>query len=172
MGARNLTSATILAPRGLTQVIMDAKSWMAIGLAVALLLLAGIWHLVGIRAINRFGDYLGHRRYWSVLAAFWGIALLHLSEIAIAAGVLGIAIHWLELGTFGAGYGGSPVDFFYISGLTYTSMGYSHEEVNGPARILTMINGLAGLMLITWSATYVYSIWGKYFTDPDEESAD
>lgn len=143
---------------------MDSQSWLALGIGVALLLLAGLWHLVWIRAINRLDDRIGPA-HLSVIAAFWGIALLHLSEIAIGAVVYALAVKWLGLGTLGEGYGDTAADFLYLSGITYTTMGFAHEDVNGPVRLITMVNALAGLMLITWSATYVYSIWGNNFRD-------
>lgn len=144
--------------------MLDSKSWIALGLAVALLFLAGLWHLMWIRAINSLDDKI-NPPHLSVIAAFWGIALLHLSEIAIGGVIYSLAVNQLSLGSLGQGYGNTAADFLYFSGITYTSMGYEHENVTGAVRLITMVNALAGLMLITWSATYVYSIWGNNFRD-------
>jgi hypothetical protein len=79
--------------------------------------------------------------------------------------VYGAAIHWLDLGTVSGGYGDSTGGLLYLSGVTYATLGFTQQVVEGPLRLMTMVNALTGFMLITWSATYVYSIWGQYYRD-------
>jgi hypothetical protein len=134
-------------------------------LAVALLFAAGAWHLMGLRAIRKLAKAQNQGGRWSVLFAFWGLALLHLSEIVGGAFVYGAAIHWLDLGTVSGGYGDSTGGLLYLSGVTYATLGFTQQVVEGPLRLMTMVNALTGFMLITWSATYVYSIWGQYYRD-------
>lgn len=88
-------------------VILTQPEWIALACAVVLLLLAGVWHLGGILTIKAVINAIDVRNELSVLVAFWGIALLHVSEIIIGAGAYGAAIHWLELGYVSGGYGDS-----------------------------------------------------------------
>jgi hypothetical protein len=36
-------------------------------------------------------------------------------------------------------------------------------DANGPIRLMVMMLSLSGFMLITWSATFIYTIWGETF---------
>lgn len=149
--------------------LFDGGTWTALALAVALLLLAGLWHLFWLRALNRLNRGMASHGNLAVLFAFWGIALLHLSEIAIGAMTFAVAVNWLHLGSLGPEYGDAPGDYLYFAGLTYTAMGFEQDDVGGPVRVIATVNALAGLMLLTWSATYVYSIWGTNFREAGEE---
>ncbi|MGI8943200.1 MAG: hypothetical protein ACR2FJ_03005 [Qipengyuania sp.] len=75
----------------------------------------------------------------------------------------GVAIPWFGLGTVDSGYGVSPAGLLYLSGVVVATLGYTEQTVHGPLRLMTMVHSLAGFMLITWSATYVYSLWGEFF---------
>lgn len=148
--------------------MLTQPEWIALACAMALLLLAGVWHLAGILTIRAVINGIHMRNEVGVLVAFWGLALLHVSEVVIGAGVYGAAIHWLELGTVSGGYGESAAGLLYLSGVTYATLGYTEQVVHGPLRLMTMMNSLAGFMLITWSATYVYSIWAERFRDSED----
>lgn len=134
-------------------------------LALFTLFAGGVWHLFGIRAINAVVESLKAGGNLSVLIAFWGLAVLHLSEIVAGAGVYYLATEEWALGTIEKGYGSSFVGLVYFSGVTFATLGYTQQDAMGPVRLIVMVQALAGFMLITWSATFVYSIWQKHFRD-------
>lgn len=47
-------------------------------------------------------------------------------------------------------------DLVYFSAATYTTVGYGDITVTGPMRILAGTEGLLGLVLITWSASFTF----------------
>lgn len=96
---------------------------------------------------------------------FWGLALLHLLEIAIAAGVLAFLLSMPANGTLTEGYGSSFADYLYFAGVSFATLGYTQLEAHGAIRLLVMTLSLSGFMLITWSATFIYTIWGESFRD-------
>ena len=49
----------------------------------------------------------------------------------------------------------------YFSGINFTSLGYTQIEAAGPLRLINMMQSLGGFMILTWSATFSYSIWSK-----------
>jgi hypothetical protein len=100
-----------------------------------------------------------------VLIAFWGLAILHLTEIIAGAGVYQLATGPLDLGSIEKGYGNSWVGLLYFSGISFTSLGYTQQDALGALRLIVMVQALMGFMLITWSATFVYSIWQKHFRE-------
>lgn len=79
--------------------------------------------------------------------------------------------HTVEIGLFAAAYaalaasgqgafGGEPtagaVDYFYYSATSFTSLGLGDVFPTGAMRLLTGIEGLTGLILIAWSASYIF----------------
>jgi hypothetical protein len=145
--------------------MLSHDEWAALGLSGLLLLGAGFWHLYGIRAIKWINKRIPLGDNGTVLVAFWGLATLHVSEIVLGAMMYGAAIHWFEFGTLAKGFGDSPAGLLYFSGITFTTLGYSQQDATGALRLMVMMQALAGFMLITWSATYVYTIWGERFRE-------
>ena len=64
-----------------------------------------------------------------------------------------------------AGLDSSLADHLYFAGVAFGTLGYTHLVAHGAIRLLVMIISLSGFMLITSSATFIYTIWGKNFRD-------
>jgi hypothetical protein len=47
-------------------------------------------------------------------------------------------------------------DFVYFSAMTYTTVGFGDAVPIGPIRFLAGMEGLTGLAMITWSASYTF----------------
>ncbi len=56
-------------------------------------------------------------------------------------------------------------DYFYFSAATFTTLGLGDVVVEGPLRLLTGIESLNGLVLITWSASFTYLSMEKFWLD-------
>lgn len=50
----------------------------------------------------------------------------------------------------------NPFDFVYYSAMVYTTVGFGDLIPAGPIRMMTGTEALAGLALITWSASFTY----------------
>ena len=50
----------------------------------------------------------------------------------------------------------SSYDYIYYSSIVYTTVGFGDLYPIGPVRIVTAIESLIGLVLITWSATFIF----------------
>lgn len=101
------------------------------------------------------------------------------SRIIIVIGVV-LAAHVLEAGLYAVAYyaiqahfgagglaghlEGDPLDFFYFSMATYTTLGIGDLHPSGAMRIVASIESLNGLVLIGWSASFTYltmeDLWG------------
>jgi hypothetical protein len=134
---------------------------VAAGLATVALL--GAWHLAGLMLLRRLKPSGEDRQYLAVLTTFWGLLLLHFSEIAWGAVVLALALALSDTSIVTRGYGTSAGGLLYLSGITFTTLGYTDQSVAGPARMMVMLQSLGGFMLLTWSATFVYSLWEEKF---------
>lgn len=65
---------------------------------------------------------------------------------------------YLYAGSLEGEWGGGLVDYFYFSIVSFTSQGLGDIYPLGPIRILSGIEALNGLLLITWSATFTFMI--------------
>jgi hypothetical protein len=58
---------------------------------------------------------------------------------------------------------GMILDYVYLSFVTYTTVGYGDLVAGGYLRYLTGVEALTGLILITWSASFLFIEMGKYW---------
>ena len=58
---------------------------------------------------------------------------------------------------------GIILDYVYLSFVTYTTLGYGDLVASGYLRYLTGVEALVGLILITWSASFLFMEMGKYW---------
>ncbi|MFM1805783.1 MAG: hypothetical protein RL212_42 [Pseudomonadota bacterium] len=57
------------------------------------------------------------------------------------------------------------LDYVYLSFITFTTVGYGDFVAQGYVRYLTGVEALVGLLLITWSASFLFLEMQKYWTD-------
>ena len=58
---------------------------------------------------------------------------------------------------------GSLTDALYFSAAVYTTVGFGDITPEGPIRLLVGIEALAGLVLITWSASFTFLVMERCF---------
>lgn len=132
---------------------------------VGLLFAYGLLHMSGLELLRRIKPKQDRHRHLGLLFTFWGLAMLHMVEIAIAAGLLGYLLSIPGNGSLSAGFGSSLADHLYFAGVSFGTLGYTQLVAHGAIRLLVMMISLSGFMLITWSATFIYTIWGESFRE-------
>ena len=149
---------------------MTSVEWGMLVSGLLLLFVIGAWHLGGLLLIRKVMPNPGDRPFLGLLLAFWCLALLHSSEIALTAWAYYYALGFEGTGSISGGYGPGAAGLIYFSGVTYATLAYTQQIAEGPIQLLGMMQALGGFMLITWSATFVYSIWDEQFrhTTKDE----
>lgn len=113
-------------------------------------------HLFTLRALSGLLP-----RHPSLTRMRVGIVILgaivgHLVEMALFALALAAL---LGTGDFGALRGELEAgfrDYYYYSAVTFTSLGYGDLTPVGPIRLLCAVEALTGLVLITWTASFVF----------------
>lgn len=105
-----------------------------------------------------------HSRY-KVLIAVGVIFIAHIVEIWIFALGYYVLVHYPEIGHFVGTISdhGLLFESVYLSFITYTTVGYGDIVVNGYLRYLTGVEALVGLILITWSASFLFIEMQKYW---------
>jgi hypothetical protein len=103
---------------------------------------------------------------FKVLAGAGVIFMAHIIEIWIFALGYLLALQFDGMGGLtGEVSGHGPLlDYVYLSFITYTTVGYGDVVAHGYLRYLTGIEALLGLLLITWSASFLFLEMQKYWT--------
>lgn len=135
---------------------MNSAHWMMVLLAAAVLGGAVVLHFEALSALSRWLPRIERSTRQRVLILIFAVLAVHLAEIALFGGALWGALQRPDLGAI---KGAADVDFFdalYLSAEAYTTLGYGDLVPQGAVRVLFGIEALAGLVLITWSASFTY----------------
>jgi hypothetical protein len=100
-----------------------------------------------------------------ILFALFGSLVAHVIEIWIFALVYFYMISNPGFGSLVGNFGGSLLDCGYYSFTTYTSLGFGDIVPHGDIRFLTGLEALTGLMLITWSASFLFIEMQKFWNN-------
>ena len=130
----------------------------ALAIGALLVVLLGVAHHAGMIAIRKLTPGSGAGTQATIIASFCCLLVLHMLEIggfALAYGVL-LDLGWI--GGFGDRFDGSWESLVYYSGMNFVTLGYSQLQAEGPIRLVSMMQSLGGFMVLTWSATFIYSV--------------
>jgi len=101
-------------------------------------------------------------RFRIVLGVF-GALLAHSIEIWLFA-MMYYLLPWFEnLGSLTGDFDGSLLDSAYFSYTTYTTLGFGDIQPHGPIRLFVGLESLTGLLLITWTASFLYFEMQRYW---------
>lgn len=103
-------------------------------------------------------------RFRIVLGVFGALGA-HVLEVWVFA----FAYYWMNKaegwGKLTGNFDGSLMDCSYFSFTTFTTLGFGDIQPSGDLRFLTGIESLTGLVLITWSASFLYIEMQQYWDD-------
>lgn len=96
------------------------------------------------------------RHRFRIVFGVCGALVAHAVEVWI----FGLAYYLMHSakgwGTLAGNFNGSLLDCVYFSFTTFTTLGFGDIEPLGNIRYLTGIESLTGLVLITWTASFLY----------------
>ncbi|MEX6501285.1 potassium channel family protein [Pseudomonas zhanjiangensis] len=103
------------------------------------------------------------RHRFRIVLGVCGALLAHAVEVWVFA-----IAYWLMQGSVGWGrlegnFDGSLLDCVYFSFTTFTTLGFGDIEPVGELRYLTGIEALTGLVLITWTASFLFVEMQRYW---------
>lgn len=113
------------------------------------------------RLIPRLSIQLRVRMIVVIIVAFCG----HILQIALYALAYWMTLHFPSLGRLSGSIENAPLDYFYYSAATFTTLGVGDIIPEGPIRFMAGVELLNGLILITWSASFTYIAMEKFWTD-------
>ena len=98
-----------------------------------------------------------------VLVGVVGAMVAHVMEIWIFAAGFYFMNHAAGLGELQGNIDGGFLDCIYFSFTNYTTLGYGDIVPIGHIRFLAGLEALTGLVLITWSASFMFIEMQKYW---------
>jgi len=101
-------------------------------------------------------------RFRIVLGVF-GAVVAHTVEIWMFAICYYFMHHAESWGHLEGNFNGSLMDCSYFSFTTFTTLGFGDIEPMGDLRYLTGLESLTGLVLITWTASFLYFEMQRYW---------
>ncbi|MEO0476181.1 MAG: potassium channel family protein [Planctomycetota bacterium] len=141
--------------------------WVVMGIAAATTLACVGIHYETLRLMVKTLHTKANLRSRPVLIITVLVLLaVHLVEAAIFAFAykLVFAIHPEDASLLEGPYDGSFGDTLYFSLSVYTTVGFGDIAPLGPVRLLVGIEALAGLVLITWSASFTFLMMQRIFS--------
>lgn len=140
---------------------------IAIVSGFALVGLTSFMHFHALHALSRLGPETELRTDRRVLYCVLALFGVHAMQISLYACALWLASDVLSIGSFSGVHSGSALDFFYISIVSYTSLGIGDIIPTGHTRLLVGLEALNGLLLITWSASFLYMVMERQWHSPN-----
>ncbi|WP_299018129.1 potassium channel family protein [uncultured Photobacterium sp.] len=99
-----------------------------------------------------------------IVFGVFGALVAHTVEVWI----FSFAYYWMHhhegWGHLSGNFDGSLLDCAYFSFTTFTTLGFGDIEPTGNLRYLTGIESLTGLVLITWTASFLYLEMRRYWS--------
>lgn len=134
--------------------MMDLHNWITVAITAVLVVICVALHYETLRILS---DRLPvpkrhHRR--RIIILILSLMLLHITEVWIFGATYYVLI---LVGDFGDLVGLAAVHVFdcvYYSAAVFTTVGFGDIVPTGQLRFITGTEALAGLTLITWSASY------------------
>lgn len=98
-----------------------------------------------------------------IVVGVFGALIAHSIEIGLFA-MMYYLLPWFEnVGSLTGGFDGSLLDSVYFSYTTYTTLGFGDIQPHGSIRLFVGLESLTGLLLITWTASFLYFEMQRYW---------
>ncbi|MCP5145214.1 MAG: two pore domain potassium channel family protein [Gammaproteobacteria bacterium] len=127
-----------------------------IALNVVLVALAVIIHYEFLFHVSSVLPKMRVRPRYRIVLGVFGALVAHAVEIWLFAFAYYVMHEQGDWGRLQGNFSGSLLDCSYFSFTVYTTVGFGDIEPVGNLRYLTGIESLTGLVLITWTASFLY----------------
>lgn len=132
---------------------------IALSTGFVLVAFLGIGHHFALLLLRHAaGDPRSHPNR-SMMMVFVGLLAIHTAEILIFAAVYAGLMEAGWFGGLGGEFGDRWEGLVYFSGINFVTLGYTQIETEGAIRLVSIMQSLGGFMVLTWSATFIYSVW-------------
>lgn len=125
-------------------------------LAVSLVIVTFLFHFLVLRWLSGNMARIAMPGGVRIMVIVFMALAAHLIEVGLYAGAYALGDGVLAVGSFGGRAVAEPLDYFYFSIVSYTSLGLGDVFPRDHLRFITGVEALNGLLLITWSGSFIY----------------
>lgn len=150
----------IPAERWSEHILVAVASFIVTGLVVVI-------HYEGLHALaRRYSARKPTRDRGVILRIIFALLTLHIVEIWCYGIAYWTLLHIPDTGFVHGEHGMDTLfDAIYLSATTYSTLGFGDLAPVGAIRLLSGLESLTGLLLITWSASFTYLEMSRYWRD-------
>jgi hypothetical protein len=131
--------------------------------SAALIALTTLLHYEALRGLTTLLPLIRIPPRPKLLVVMFVAFFAHGLENALYGLALFVLVHWLGMGSLAGSGGASLVNCLYFSAEVYTSLGLGDLLPSGPVRLLAGVEALNGLLLIGWTASYLYIAMERFW---------
>ncbi len=134
----------------------------------SLVAVAVMIHYEMLYRLSRLMPTLIMKHRYRLLVGVFGALIAHITEIWFFAFGYYLMMRLGSDGSLGTLIGETSndlMDCVYYSFITYTTLGFGDVIPTGSLRFLTGLESLTGLVLITWTASFLYIEMQKFWND-------
>ena len=150
------------------EVLLTDEHWITVGVTVAAVMSCVFLHFEVLRLASDMLPTPKHHRRRRIAYLILCILTLHVVEIWI----FGFVYYGLlQYDHFGTLVGMDPVTLFdcvYYSAVVFSTLGFGDIVPDGLIRFVTGMESIAGLTLITWSASYTYVSMNRSWVEGED----
>ena len=143
---------------------------MIAAVCALLLVLTTVLHYEVLRLLSFWLVRLSVKTRAKMLLVILGTFISHALQVLLYALGYVLLADVMHLGSLSGSGAGTFMDYVYFSAETYTSLGFGDLIPVGPLRIVTAVETLNGLLLIGWSASYIYISMERFWTTANGSS--
>jgi len=152
--------------------MLDPANLITILATAALVILCVFIHYEGLSALSRWVAHGVLPARMRIAVIIFGQLVLHVAEIAVFAAGYFFLSSQFDVGILAWIGGGNDqdipllddfADYFYYSAVSYTTLGFGDFVPVGALRFMTGLEAVAGLVLITWSASFTFLEMQRYW---------
>ncbi len=131
---------------------------------IALLLVCVFIHYRALHFLNQFLTTLQLRPGLKMGVGLLGAIVAHVFEIILFAVAYRTLARFERFGHIAGDISHELRDYTYFSFTTYSTLGYGDLTPEGPLRIVAGVESLIGLVLVAWTASYLFLEMQRYWT--------
>ena len=132
-----------------------AAHLVILGVSAMIVAICAMLHYEALRFLGRTLGAHVHKRI-GVLLVMMGLLIAHFLEVWVFAIAYMFVEQQMGFGRIAGLTTGDMFDYFYYSAISYTTVGFGDLVPVGAIRMLTAAEGLAGMSLITWFASFTF----------------
>lgn len=137
---------------------------------VVLIVLTTLIHYEVLRALTIGLPVFAVPGRAKLIVVIFGAFIAHAVEIVLYAVAIHVIVHNVGIGSLHDSTNPALSTCLYFSAETYTSLGYGDFLPGGDLRLIAGVEALNGLLLIGWSASYIYIAMERFWSGDSTEN--